>query len=234
MIFLRPSTRELYPQRSLIMKKDPILKIVRIIIYASYLLLLSLVFLYDAGFEELRVDEIQAKFNEDSLTERFQESTFLLIVILCFVCSWLYPKTAALSFLMGGFFLMAFIRELDAFLDHNVYDGTWQVLVLIVLATVLYRSYQNREALWDSLPNYLLSYPFGIMISGMIITFAYSRLIGESIMWQTVMEENYIRNVKNAVEESVELLGDSIILFGVIEFFMYAKGVHQKAAQNPN
>ncbi|MCG8386575.1 MAG: hypothetical protein MJA30_13590 [Cytophagales bacterium] len=216
------------------MKKDPILKIVRIVIYASYLLSLSLVFLYDAGLKELRVEEIQAKFNEDSLTERFQEFTFLMIVILCFVCSWLYPKTAALSFLMGGFFLMAFIREFDAFLDHKVHDGAWQVLVLIVLATVLYKSYQNRKALWNSLPNYLLSYPFGIMISGMIITFAYSRLIGESIMWQTVMEENYIRNVKNAVEESVELLGDSIILFGVVEFFMYAKAIHKKTHLDVN
>ena len=216
------------------MKKDPILKIVRIVIYASYLLSLSLVFLYDAGLKELRVEEIQAKFNEDSLTERFQEFTFLMIVILCFVCSWLYPKTAALSFLMGGFFLMAFIREFDAFLDHKVPDGAWQVLVLIVLATVLYKSYQNRKALWNSLPNYLLSYPFGIMISGMIITFAYSRLIGESIMWQTVMEENYIRNVKNAVEESVELLGDSIILFGVVEFFMYAKAIHKKTHLDVN
>ena len=129
---------------------------------------------------------------------------------------------------------MAFIREFDAFLDHKVHDGAWQVLVLIVLATVLYKSYQNRKALWNSLPNYLLSYPFGIMISGMIITFAYSRLIGESIMWQTVMEENYIRNVKNAVEESVELLGDSIILFGVVEFFMYAKAIHKKTHLDVN
>ena len=209
------------------MKKDPILKILRIIIYSIYLLSLSLVFLYDAGLEELRVESIQAKFNEDSLTERFQESTFLVIVILCFVCSWLYRKTAALAFLMGGFFLMALIREFDAFLDYNVHDGTWQVLVLVVLVIVIYKSYKNRKALWNAVPGYLLSYPCGIMISGMIITFAYSRLIGESIMWQTVMEENYVRNVKNAVEESVELLGDSIILFGAIEFFLYARSLHR-------
>ncbi len=57
----------------------------------------------------------------------------------------------------------------------------------------------------------------------MLITFAYSRLMGESILWQTLMEENYVRNVKNAVEESIELLGDTIILFGAMEFFLLAE-----------
>ena len=127
---------------------------------------------------------------------------------------------------------MALIREFDAFLDHNVYDGAWQTLVLIVLLFVIYRSYINRKSLFEALPGFMASYPFGLVIAGMIITFAYSRLFGESIMWKTVMEENYIRNVKNAVEESIELLGDSIILFSAIEFFFHARAKSRKSVNS--
>ena len=92
------------------MKKAQILTLVRIIIYAAYLLALSLVFLYDARSTE-------GKFYENSLTEYFQEGTFLLTVLAYLFCTFNYKNTAPLSLLLGGFFLMAFIREFDAVLD---------------------------------------------------------------------------------------------------------------------
>ncbi|MEM9297478.1 MAG: hypothetical protein AAGA64_03740 [Bacteroidota bacterium] len=199
------------------MKKAQILTLVRIIIYAAYLLALSLVFLYDARSTE-------GKFYENSLTEYFQEGTFLLTVLAYLFCTFNYKNTAPLSLLLGGFFLMAFIREFDAVLDAYVYDGAWQTLVLLVIALVGYRSFQSRKPLLETIPDYMVSYPFGLMIGGMLVTFIYSRLFGETIMWKAVMEENYVRDVKNAVEESVELLGDSIILFAGLEFIFWAKG----------
>lgn len=203
------------------MNKDQILKIVRIIIYSGYLLALSLVFLHDAQPNPI------GKFNENSLTEYFQEGTFFLTVIAYLFCTVYYKKTASLTLLVGGFFLMALIREFDAFLDLYVYDGAWQTLVLGVLIFVGYKSYKSRKSLKEILPDYMVSYPFGLMIAGMLVTFIYSRLFGESIMWKSVMEEHYIRDVKNAVEESVELLGDSIILFAGLEFVFWAKSKNQ-------
>ncbi|MEM1405546.1 MAG: hypothetical protein AAGG59_02130 [Bacteroidota bacterium] len=198
------------------MKKAQILTIVRIIIYSAYLLALSLVFLYDAR-------STGGKFYENSLTEYFQEGTFFLTVLAYLFCTVNYKKTASLSLLVGGFFLMAFIREFDAVLDAYVYDGAWQTLVLLVIAFVGYRSFRSRKSIQETIPDYMISYPFGLMIGGMLVTFIYSRLFGETIMWKTVMEENYVRDVKNAVEESVELLGDSIILFAALEFTFWAK-----------
>ncbi|MEM7109855.1 MAG: hypothetical protein AAF519_16640 [Bacteroidota bacterium] len=198
------------------MTKNQIFKIVRIIIYSGYLLALSLVFLYDAR-------STTGKFYENSLTEYFQEGTFFLTVMAYLFCTFNFKQTAAISVLIGGFFLMAFIREFDAVLDAYVYDGAWQTLVLIVIAMVGYRSYRSWKSIKRMLPDYMSSYPFGLMIGGMLVTFIYSRLFGEAIMWKTVMEENYVRDVKNAVEESVELLGDSIIFFAGLEFIFWAK-----------
>ncbi len=198
------------------MTKEQIFKIIRIIIYSGYLLALSLVFLHDARSTE-------GKFYENSLTEYFQEGTFFITVLAYLFCTINYKKTASLSLLVGGFFLMAFIREFDAVLDAYVYDGAWQTLVLIVIVFIGYKSFRSRDSLMNQLPHYMISYPFGLMIGGMLVTFIYSRLFGETIMWKTVMEENYVRDVKNAVEESVELLGDSIILFAGLEFIFWAK-----------
>ena len=199
------------------MAKKQILTLVRIIIYSGYLLALSLVFLHDAQ------PNPTGKFNEDSLTEYFQEGTFFLTVLAYLFCTINYKKTASISLLVGGFFLMAFIREFDAVLDLYVFDGAWQTLVLVVLIFVGYKSFKSWSDIKLSTPDYFSSYPFGLMIAGMLVTFIYSRLFGESIMWKSVMEENYIRDVKNAVEESVELLGDSIILFAGLEFVFWAK-----------
>jgi len=199
------------------MNKEQIFKIVRIIIYSGYLLALSMVFLHDAR------PEVSYKFSESSLTEYFQEGTFFLTSLIYLFCTLNYKKTSAISILVGGFFLMAFIREFDAFLDMYVFDGAWQTLAFTVLGLTLFKSYKNWGKLKATLPSYMNTYPFGLMIGGMLVTFIYSRLFGESIMWKTVMEENYVRNVKNAVEESVELLGDSIILIGAIEFFFWSR-----------
>ncbi len=199
------------------MKRQEFFKIGRIVIFSGYLLALSLIFLHDAQ------PQPGQKFNESSLTEYFQEGSFFLVVLL-FLFNVLERKTtSALSILIGGFFLMALIREFDAVLDSYVFDGAWQTLAFTVLALVAYSIFRNKSSLGQTIPGYMRSYPFGMMIAGMMVTFVYSRLFGESIMWQTVMEESYIRSVKNAAEESIELLGDSLILFSAIEYSIWAK-----------
>jgi len=199
------------------MKKQEFYKIGRIILFSGYLLGLCLVFLFDAQ------PQPGAKFDESSLTEYFQESTFFLVVLIIFFNITKRKSTAALSILIGGFFLTAFIREFDAVLDRYVYDGAWQTLVSIVFVLVVFSIYKNHRALRKIIPGFMTSYPFGMMITGMMVTFVYSRLFGETFMWQTVMEENYMRSVKNAAEESIELLGDSLILFSAIEYNVWSK-----------
>lgn len=198
------------------MQKTEFFKIGRIIIYSGYLLALSLVFLYDAEPKPI------LKFSESSLTEYFQEGSFFLTVLLFSFYALKRKATTALSIIIGGFFLMAFIREFDAVLDQYVFDGAWQTLAFSVLALIFFSIYKNWKVLGKQIVSFMISYPFGIMITGMMVTFVYSRLFGESIMWQSVMEDGYNRSVKNAAEESIELLGDTIVLFSAIEYGLWA------------
>ncbi|TRX51995.1 hypothetical protein FNH22_22745 [Fulvivirga sp. M361] len=202
------------------MLKNILGKALRILIYSGYLLGLSLVFLHDAS-----TITDGDKFIESSLTEYFQEGAFFITVIMYFLCAKLYRPNRSISVVLGGFFLMAFVREFDAFLDFYLYDGAWQTLVVIILVAVTYRTYKYWHPMTESIYNYANSFPFGLMLAGMMVTFVYSRLFGEPFMWQTLMEENYLRSVKNAAEESIELLGDSVIMFGSIEYLLYVRKI---------
>ncbi len=188
-------------------------------LYGGYLVALSLIFMYDA--QPASGD----KFTEYSLTEFWQEGSLFVVVMILLQSALTNKYMQPLSLIVGGFFLMALIREFDAFLDDYVFDGAWQLLVLIVLIGLIFSIYKTYTVLPGKISSFIRSYPFGLMVAGFLVTFAFSRLFGESFMWQAVMEDNYMRSVKNAVEESVELMGYSIILFSTIEYAFWAKSM---------
>jgi len=188
----------------------------RIIFYGGYLLALSLVFMYDAQPQDFD------KFGEASLTERFQEFTVLLIATIFWSTGYFNKLIRPLAYLIAGFFSAAYVREHDAFFDENLFDGGWQLIAYTIVALTLYFVYRYRSSLMQSILNFVESKSFGFLMSGFIVTFFYSRLYGEGYMWRAMMEDRYFRGVKNASEESIELLGYSIILFGAIEFVLWS------------
>lgn len=189
---------------------------VRVILYAGYLLALSLVFMYDTEPSDYH------KFRESSMTEMVQELTLLLTSIILWSTGFYNKAIRPLAYLMGGFFAAAYVREHNAFLDEKLFDGGWQLLAYSIAAITIFLVHRNRSNLLQSILKYVDSRSFGILIMGFIVTFFYSRLYGETYMWKAVMEDAYMRDVKNASEESIELLGYSIILFGAIEFVLWA------------
>lgn len=186
----------------------------RLAMYALFLGALILVLVVDANAE-------QAKFFENSLTERAQEAILLLLVLGMFYASTILHRVSNLAFVFSGFFLVCLIRELDALLEQNIGSGTWQLLVTLVLAGVLYRVKGNWSSLVTEFRINTSTYNFGLFAAGFLITFIFSRLIGSEELWMAVMEEGYQRNVKNAVEESVELLGYAVLLFAGVEFYAH-------------
>ena len=190
-------------------QRNPLLRIVAYIVILSALMLVVIADANSAG----------AKFFEDSLTERSQEALLLLAALgMLFMASRLqHVSTLALAF--AGFFMVSFIRELDALLEQNIGTGTWQVLVTIVLLAVFYRLRVNWSGFKNQLSGHLESYSFGLFIAGFLTTYIFSRLIGNEELWLAILEENYRRSAKNAVEESVELLGYALLLFSVVEFY---------------
>lgn len=157
-------------------------------------------------------------FDEDSILEGLQA----LILFLTAGCAYLaghvkHSEEPLASVLMGAACIAA-VREFDAALDRYVFDGAWQILALAIgIATVIHM-FRNQKALKTATLDFLKRPSFGIMASGFISVFIFSRLMGRQLLWRAIMGEEYLRVVKIAVEESFELLGYILIFIGAIEF----------------
>lgn len=190
----------------------------KVVMYSALMAVIVLIILLDAR----QPDGI--RFTEYSYTQYAQE-TFLLLSSMIFYLSVRYfPKQALVGILFGGFFGMAYIREFDAFLDDNVADGAWQVLVYSLATLTAFLAYRERRSFWQQLETITNSRAFGFLISGMLTVFIFSRLYGDHLIWQTTMEDAYMYIVTRASEESIELLGYSLIFIGALEYILHLKG----------
>ncbi|MGF1911717.1 hypothetical protein L4C38_20070 [Vibrio kasasachensis] len=57
------------------------------------------------------------------------------------------------------------------------------------------------------------------MIAWVVLLLVFSRIYGMGAFWQDVMNEYYVREVKNIVEEGIELLCYSLICLSGIQAF---------------
>lgn len=163
-------------------------------------------------------------FGENSYTEWMQVTVLFIIILFLIGTGISNSSKRSVTLAMGGFFLMAFIREFDMYLDL-IFDGLWQILAYSVLAITVYLLYKRWGDFKNTLSKFFETRSFGLVMAGFLTTFIFSRLYGRSEIWQNLMGNDYIRAVKNISEESVELLGYFLILFGVIEYFLWKRKV---------
>jgi len=157
-------------------------------------------------------------FSENSILESLQATILFLTAASACLAGHLNKSDRSLTSVLVGIASIAAIREFDFALDRYVFDGAWQTLVLTVATITAIHAYQNRTVLTKAILRFLNRPSFGIMAGGSITILVFSRLLGRQVLWQAVMHEGYMRNVKNAVEENCELLGYTLILFGTLEF----------------
>ena len=178
---------------------------------------------------DARYSELEDRFSEKSFTEYAQEAALLFAIVLLYLSARLYPKHSLVAYLLGGFLVMAFIREFDAFLDHHVADGAWQVMAYSLAAITAFLVYRQKNKLWKRLYSFVQTRAFGIIITGMLIVFIYSRLYSDKLIWMAAMgDKNYMYVVTRASEEAIELLGYTFILLGSIEYFFFLKRAQTK------
>ncbi|MDB4766702.1 hypothetical protein OAG71_03330 [bacterium] len=169
-------------------------------------------------------------YGEASLTEKMQ-------IVFSGICCVLFLMTARLSqqlrpvaIMLAALTGMMLIRESDAFLDKNVFDGAWQTLVVVVLfATAIYLKKQPNP-IKPSLEAFSRLPSAGMLVSGFLVTFVISRLFGRRSFWEAVMGEGYVRVVKNIVEEGTELVGYSLILIAAVDLVWYSKSQSRELA----
>lgn len=191
--------------------------IIRTIAYTLILGFSVLVFMYDAK---------NLNFKENSLTEIFQEIYLLIIVLVGLISLRKATRLKTWGYFLVYFAAISFVREFNNFLSANLFEGAWQTGVLIITLGSAPYFYKNLKNLLQEVKQESASSSFGVFIIGFIILMLFSRLYGKKTNWQYLMQDEYVRVVKDASEEGIELLGYSIIFIACMEFF--AKAIKSK------
>lgn len=167
---------------------------------------------------------------EISVTE-FAQELFLLLTGGLFLN--MASKSAAYRggyLLIAGFFFCLFIREIDFFLDYFSHGSWFYFAMLCAIGCIVYalRSIKSTIA---GLVHFFQHPSYGYMVCGLLSVLVFSRLIGMNKLWLTLMDEGYVRTVKNLAEESAELFGYTLCLISGV--FYYRSARHDEKKQ-PN
>ncbi len=158
-----------------------------------------------------------AKFNEDGLVESLELVMLLSIVGASVLTAIRHPEVRATAVLFGGWIGLAAIREQDQWFDQW-FHGCWTVPASLVGAGLAAHAWRRRGELWPGLMEFVRSPGWGLFVSGMLISMVFARLMGQKDLWSRLVESPRLaRNLKNMVEESLEVAGYALLLCGVIE-----------------
>jgi len=153
---------------------------------------------------------LENSLGEQSITELLQ-AVFLLFSVLCFYQLKLSNHLPRATILVSGFFTVLLIREFDASFDLIVH-GFWVYPALVItLSSILYALQGNQ--LYEQMSRLLDDKNMQALITFIILLFVFSRLYGMGDFWKGVMGEQYVRDVKNISEETIELLFYAFIAF---------------------
>ena len=203
--------------------KSTIYTNVRVVVYVIPVVVAALIIKSDAGSDaELLVDGL--KFGEGSKTEMLQQ-LFLLLTSLTFFAAGLFSKShKAIAYMFGGGVLMALIRELDTYFDR-IYHGAWFPFAMVVAGLTIVLVWRQKRQIWKNLEEFYSTPAFGILLSGFLSVFIFSRIFGAKKVWTALFEVERLaashRWVKNAVEEGSELFGYTLLLIAAVELFIH-------------
>ncbi|MBZ9628080.1 hypothetical protein LB456_09945 [Psychroflexus sp. CAK57W] len=204
--------------------------IIRLFAYAGLMFLMSLVIQFDFAEGEVK---------EDSLIEITQEIILLIGSLLLIGFSSKAKDFKIFNLALAGFLGVHVVREFDFWLNTQLFDKAWQAISLVIVILVLIMVVRNWKKLVFEIAAISKTYGFAFFFSGLVILHVFSRLYGRKLMWidllrdthdKYVIEENgekiiplrdFMRPVKDASEESIELLAYSIMLIGVVEMIIF-------------
>lgn len=159
---------------------------------------------------------------ERSATEIIQASVLLIIASIHFSQARRNESQRQCNVLVGGFFLAMLFRELDGVLDI-IFHGSWFWFALIAAIVTIGYVLKKPAATVQQLIAYIRMPSYGVMFSGLLAVLVFSRLFGMSILWQAALQDEYVRVVKNMVEEGTELFGYVLCFIATLIYLHHCK-----------
>jgi hypothetical protein len=152
-----------------------------------------------------------------------------IILLICgLIMSWIArycPSQRPIAFAFGGLALIFLIRESDYFLDRFIVDNLWQVLVAILGALLIAYVYRHQKRLMIALARIWPSPGLTLLFAGAVILFAFAPLVGHEPLWMSILGDIYLRVVKLAIEEFIELIGYFLWMIGTVEYAFQARAI---------
>jgi hypothetical protein len=176
--------------------------------------------------------------NGDSLgTSEYSPVEIIQFGILI-ICGLLYawvarhcPSQRPVALTFGGLALIFAIREQDYFLDRFVADNFWQLLIGIAASFLIAYLWRQRRRFRIAWLRIWPSPGMTLLFAGATINFAFVHFVGHEPFWQSMLGADYVRIVKLAVEEFVELSGYFLWLIGTIEYTYQARAIALREPQ---
>jgi hypothetical protein len=160
-------------------------------------------------------------FGEITFVEIGQE--IILFILFCFymVLGFKWREIQPVANLVSLFFLMSFIREFNFLVDK------WIFPVLVVFAFLAWLFIRDFKKLKASTIRFFSVPASSWLLAGMLATYIFSRLMGRTKFWQLLYHDESYRLAKAATEEGIELMGNTFMLIGALEFLIYYFGVQK-------
>lgn len=168
----------------------------------------------------LRVDFtlLHHGLSESSMTELAQSLMLAVTSLAFFLLAQRNRSIRHASILFGGFFTVLFIRESDVWFDL-IFHGAWVIPALLVTFSACFYAYRGGSDSIQQLAKILNSRYMPMLITAVVLLLVFSRLYGMGSFWHSVMEEHYLREVKNLSEEAIELLCYSLISLSAVKTY---------------
>lgn len=173
----------------------------------------------------LRVDFtlLHHGLSESSMTELAQSLMLAVTSLAFFLLAQRNRSIRHASILISGFFAVLFIRESDVWFDL-IFHGAWVIPALLVTCSACFYAYRGGSDSIQQLAKILNSRYMPMLITAVVLLLVFSRLYGMGSFWHSVMEEHYLREVKNLSEEAIELLCYSLISLSAVKtYFLLTK-----------
>ena len=168
-------------------------------------------------------DATTVNFGEASWTEYCQELMLLTIIIVSLLAARQYASYRLMNISLAASSAVFLIREFNNFAYEYLFPYAWQVGALLVAVPFLVFIARNFRSFLRELTAAANTYSFAILLVGMLVLQLFSRLYGLPFWWQKLMGDGYMRVVMRASEESIELLGYSILCIGACEFYLFTR-----------
>lgn len=181
--------------------------------------LFSFFIVLDFGAIYLDIHNVRnTNFGEEGYVEWFQEIQLMTAFIFLLTALKKIKTAQPAIIFMAGCIAMAIIREYNNFFIDNFFHGAWSLLVIIAALITAYSLYKIRKNLIRSFYGFTQTTEYGIVLSGFFITFIFSRFMGIPDFWHIILAKKYIRDVERVAEESIELIGYTMIAFGCSQY----------------